>query len=106
MSQGQLFLLVYALVIGAGGFAGYRMAKSKPSLIAGSASAALLLVAFALTWWEPTVTVGFWMATGIASLLVIVFAMRLKKTGKMMPSALLAGVSLFAAIWFALRAIG
>jgi len=103
MSQEQFYLLVYAIVIGLGGLIGYFTAKSKPSLIAGGTSGGLLLVAFALSWWDRTV--GLWTGTGVAALLVLVFAIRLAKTRKVIPSGILLGVSLWAAIWFALQAL-
>ena len=45
MQTASYIVTIYAVLVGIGGFAGYRAAKSLPSLIAGVLSFLLLLVA-------------------------------------------------------------
>ncbi len=91
----QSVLLLYAILMAGGGVAGYTKAQSKPSLIAGVASAVLILVALALTWSD--LTAGVWVGAGISILLSCVFALRLAKTKKFMPSGVLLLVSVIVA---------
>lgn len=70
-----------------GGIIGYKNAGSKVSLISGTISGLLLLAASYLilqgqSW-------GLILAVVIASVLVVVFAIRLVKTRKMMPAGLM-----------------
>ena len=78
LGLGQITLLVYALLMEAGGIVGFRVAKSKPSLIAGLVSGGLLLVAFFMTFFR--MAIGLWVGAGISLLLCVVFCMRLAKT--------------------------
>ena len=93
MGFGEIVLLVYAALMLVGGFMGYSKAGSKASLIAGAASAAVLAVAWL---WARSSIAGLWLGAAVAAALCIVFAMRLKKTGKMMPSGMMLGVSVLA----------
>ncbi len=93
MSLGQVVLLVYAVLMVLGGMAGYR-AGSKVSLIAGAASGVLLLAALLLSYFRPVA--GLWSGAVIAMLLALSFAMRVRKTGKLMPGGALLLLSLFA----------
>lgn len=94
------FLLLYALLVIAGGVWGYVKAQSKPSLISGLISGAALLIACFITF--QSFNTGMALATCLAIALLIVFALRFRKTRKFMPAGLMAGLSLLAAIIFAI----
>jgi uncharacterized membrane protein (UPF0136 family) len=51
--KARISLLIYAIVLIAGGVMGYVKAGSTASLIAGSASGALALVSFVVSWKRP-----------------------------------------------------
>ena len=83
---------------------GFRVAKSKPSLIAGLVSGGLLLVAFFMTFLR--MAIGLWVGAGISLLLCVVFCMRLAKTRKVMPSGMLLVISIAAAAILIASAFG
>src|SRR5437867_5054414 len=89
-------LLGYAVLMLVGGVIGYRTAASRPSLIAGVLSAAVLLGAYAWSLSNPSR--GFLLAAVVAVLLAANFGLRLAKTGNFMPSGMLLIVSLAAAV--------
>ncbi|GBC93890.1 hypothetical protein HRbin15_02392 [bacterium HR15] len=100
MNAFQIAVLVYALIIAAGGIMGYVSAKSTASLISGLISGVLLLVAFALSLRNPKV--GFALAALIALGLGIFFLVRFLHTGKWMPagiSVVLSAVMLALMLW-------
>ena len=89
---GQIALVVYAVLLAVGGVIGYTKAASRPSLIAGLASALAALLAFALSFRTPSWNgCGFCRRSALVSLFGYRFAV---KTRKFMPSGLLALVSL------------
>ena len=98
MGTGEIVLLVYALLMIAGGLMGAR-AGSRPSLIAGVGSGMFLLVA----WWVARTNprAGLGAGAAIAAVLAVVFAMRLAKTRKAMPSGALLALSVLAALLLA-----
>ncbi|MGB3758917.1 MAG: TMEM14 family protein [Rivularia sp. (in: cyanobacteria)] len=78
---------LYGILSIIGGIIGYKSAGSKVSLISGTISGLLLLVAAYLqlqgqTW-------GLTLAVIITAVLVVVFAIRLAKTRKLMPAGLM-----------------
>jgi uncharacterized membrane protein (UPF0136 family) len=97
---------VYAVVVFVGGVMGFLKAGSKPSLIAGTVSAALLAVAFWMGQGTGNAVNGLWMAAGIAVLLAVVFLIRFLKTRGFMPSGMMLILSLAAAGYFAYTAHG
>jgi uncharacterized membrane protein (UPF0136 family) len=104
MKVGQVVLVVYALLMLVGGVIGYRAAGSTSSLAAGLGSAVLLAVAWAISRSHPAE--GFWTGATVAAGLSILFAYRLLKTGKPMPSGGLLALSLLALFllaWSAMR---
>ena len=101
MNQGQIVLLVYAILMIGGGMAGAR-AGSKVSMVAGSGSGLALLVALLWSSWNPAV--GFWIGTGVGVALCAVFGIRLAQTRKAMPSGMLLAISLVAVILLAFAA--
>jgi len=93
-------VLIYALLVAIGGVMGYLKAQSKPSLISGLISGVALVIAWYVSLQNPTA--GLALATIFALALMIVFALRFRKTGKLMPAGLLAILSLVATILFAI----
>ncbi|NJK99978.1 MAG: hypothetical protein HC838_01405 [Spirulinaceae cyanobacterium RM2_2_10] len=87
MNLGIFAALIYGLLALVGGIAGYAKAGSKASLISGSISGLLLMLA-ALAAWQGQAW-GLGLAIGIAALLVAVFIARLVKTRKLMPASLM-----------------
>ena len=79
MLTGQIALLVYGMLMLAGGWFGHR-AGSQASLIAGTASGTGLLLALLVTPYQMAVGLG--MGAIIALVLSVVFALRLVKTRK------------------------
>ncbi len=91
---GQVTLAIYGVVLAVGGLIGFFKAGSRPSLIAGMLSAVAAFGALALS-----LTGSRQLTVGLGSLLSVVlfclFGYRYAvKTGKFMPSGLLAVVSL------------
>lgn len=77
-------VIAYIVLLIIGGLIGFLKAGSKVSLIASVVSAAVLggIYASGVGWRMVGVTV-------VQALLIVTFAMRLKKTGKFMPSGLM-----------------
>ena len=86
-SVGKISLLILSIIVCVGGVAGFLKAKSKASLIAGLISGALLAVAYSIS--ERNAQQGMILGAGMSALLCVVFGIRLKKTGKFMPSGML-----------------
>ena len=95
ITPAQLILIGYAVLLLVGGFLGYRKAGSRPSLIAGSISGALALLAAGLAFLDPRF-VG--LGVVLAGLMLVVFLIRLTKTRRFMPSGLLLVASLLVLI--------
>jgi uncharacterized membrane protein (UPF0136 family) len=88
MTLGVVAAFAYGILAIIGGIIGYRKANSKASLISGSVSGVLLLIATFIqilgqAW-------GLSLASVITGVLVIFFAFRLIKTRKFMPAGLMA----------------
>ncbi|MBD2562244.1 MULTISPECIES: TMEM14 family protein [Nostoc] len=87
MNLSIIAAFAYGILAIAGGIIGYIQAKSKVSLLSGSISGLLLILAayFQLqgqTW-------GSILAVLVTAVLVVVFAFRLAKTRKFMPAGLM-----------------
>ncbi|MGB6297622.1 MAG: TMEM14 family protein [Rivularia sp. (in: cyanobacteria)] len=87
---------LYGILSIIGGIIGYKSAGSKVSLISGTISGLLLLVAAYVQFQGQTW--GLTLAAIITSILVIVFAIRLAKTRKLMPAGLMVFLGLAALI--------
>jgi len=87
----QVVLGIFALLLAVGGVIGFRKAGSRPSLIAGLVSGVLALAALGATFVRPSLGLG--MGLVLAVLMAVVFAIRLRKTGKFMPSGMLLAMS-------------
>ncbi|WAL62824.1 hypothetical protein OXH18_10255 [Thermocoleostomius sinensis A174] len=99
MSISSIAAIAYGLLAAVGGILGYANARSKPSLMAGLISGALLIAggvahAQGLGWGWPLSLV-------ITIVLLIVFAVRFWKTRTFMPAGLmiLAGVLALIGLW-------
>jgi len=93
MSQNTI-LWIYIILLFVGGLIGFLKAHSKVSLITSSVAAALLI----LTTLQGVFALSFRrnLADIIMAALLIVFAIRLAKTKKLMPSGLLLILTLVA----------
>ena len=80
-------LWVYTALLLAGGLIGYFKARSKVSLITSAVFAALLALTAVPGMFERKFALG--LADVILAVLLVVFAVRLAKTKKFMPSGLL-----------------
>ncbi len=90
---GQIALGIYALLLAVGGVIGYTKAGSKPSLYAGLASAAAVILALVLTFQNSSL--GMSLGALVALLLAGFFGYRFAiQTRKFMPAGLLAVLSL------------
>jgi uncharacterized membrane protein (UPF0136 family) len=78
-----MLLWVYIVLLIVGGLIGYFKANSKVSLITSSVSAAVLVLCALDIVFRP------YMADVVMAVLLIVFAIRLTKTKKFMPSGLM-----------------
>ena len=80
-------LWAYIILLLAGGLIGFFKAKSKVSLITSTVFAALLILTTLRGVFQPGFALG--LANVILVVLLLVFAMRLGKTRKFMPSGLI-----------------
>lgn len=86
MNTFQIALLLYAIIIAAGGVMGYVSAQSMVSLVNGLIAAVILLVGLAISFRNPAV--GFGLSAVVALALGIFFAYRFFTTGKWMPGGM------------------
>lgn len=87
MSFSDLVFWVYVVLLLLGGLFGFYKGKSKISLITSVVSAALLVLTTLRGIFEPAFARD--LATLIMAALLVVFAIRLAKTKKFMPSGLM-----------------
>ena len=97
-SQVGLVILAYALFMGLGGWVGFKKSGSTPSLIAGVASFAVLVVSYIIG--QP------WIAVGASALLSVVFFRRVSKTRKLMPSGMLLVISAVVFAYLLIQMLG
>ena len=98
-------ILGYAGLLVAGGIIGWRVSGSRISLTSSLISAALLAAAFRISLGSPFA--GRLMAALVATALEAVFALRLSKTRKFMPSGMmliLSGIVMFILAWSTIQA--
>lgn len=89
----QATMLVYALLVAAGGVAGYLKAGSRASMIAGLGTATALLVGLGLTFLERTARAGLIVGAVTALAMLAFFGARYAKSRKMMPAGMMTGAS-------------
>ena len=87
MSIFKIVLFIYGILLIAGGYLGYAKAGSKPSLIMGLISGALILLGVYLL--GTNFPVGRILVSSVSLLLCIVFLLRLIKTHQFMPAGML-----------------
>jgi uncharacterized membrane protein (UPF0136 family) len=98
MTLWSVLILVYGLLVAAGGVFGYLKAKSQVSLFSGLGSGTALGIA---AYWAGQKPIGgLALAMLLAIFLLITFTIRWFKTRALMPAGLMAGLSLAAAIAF------
>jgi uncharacterized membrane protein (UPF0136 family) len=91
---GQVTLAIYGLLLAVGGLIGYFKAGSRPSLIAGLLSAVAAFAALGLSVGRSS-QLGGALGSLLSIVLFVLFGYRYAiKTGKFMPSGLLAVISL------------
>ena len=96
MNLGILAAVVYGLLTVIGGLIGYLQARSKVSLITGSFSGVLLLLA---AWfWSMGFPLGAGCSIGITVALVVVFLRRWYQTRKVMPALVMVAAGVVAAL--------
>ncbi|WP_017326374.1 TMEM14 family protein [Synechococcus sp. PCC 7336] len=96
-------IVVYAILVAVGGAIGFLKSNSKISLISGLGSAAVLIVARIVASNSPSAGLGIALACAIV--LAIVFAVRLRKTKKLMPAGVMIVASAIAAVLFAVALV-
>lgn len=89
---GQIVLVVYGVLLGVGGYIGFRKAGSRASLRAGVISGIAALGAAGVANSRPDL--GYWVGALLATMMLIVFGIRFAKTRKFMPSGMLGVLSL------------
>ena len=82
---------VYGVILIVGGIVGWRLSGSRISLTASLASAALLAVAYRVAFFH--LLAGYLLALLVLLGLTVLFGLRLRKTGKFMPSGMMLVVS-------------
>src|ERR1041385_5273828 len=87
-------LWIYIVLLGAGGLVGFFVGKSKVSLTMSSAFAAALVLAAIPNLFALSFRHG--LANVLMAALLVVFALRLAKTKKFMPSGLMLVVTIAA----------
>lgn len=94
MQIAGFIVLVYGVLTAGGGVMGYVKASSKPSLIAGLVSGALLLACGALIL--SGLVLGAWGAAAIALALLVIFVVRMARGAGKMPAIPMIVLSLIA----------
>ena len=99
MKLAAITVLVYALMVSAGGLVGYVQAKSIPSLISGILSGIVLLICGWLVW-QGSMAAGY-TSGAVVLLLALFFGYRFVTTNKFMPGGMMLILS-FIALFFLL----
>lgn len=97
MTIGIIAAIAYGILALVGGIMGYAKVKSKPSLISGVISGALLLIGGLLALQGSAI--GLTLSTIVTGVLIVVFLIRLFKTRKFMPAGLMAIAGVLAIIF-------
>jgi uncharacterized membrane protein (UPF0136 family) len=87
MSFANLVFWIYLVLLLLGGLFGFFKGKSRISLITSAVSAAALVLTAVPGVFQPAFALG--LANTIMAVLLVVFAIRLAKTKKFMPSGLM-----------------
>jgi len=90
----RICVLVYGLLLAAGGVFAWFRAKSQVSLWLGLAAGLYFLIIFVVVW--IFTTIGFVLATAGAVVLLVAMGLRYYYTSKFMPAGLLCVITLLA----------
>lgn len=90
----NLVLWIYIILLLVGGLIGFLKAGSKVSLVTSAGFAAVLVLAAVPNLFDPKFAAG--LTTTLMAILLVVFAIRLTKTKKFMPSGLMLLVTILA----------
>ena len=93
-----MIVLGYAVLMGLGGWFGFKKSGSKPSLVAGVLSFAVLVVAYFIQ--------ELWVAVATSGLLSLFFFLRVLKTRKPIPWGLLLVFSAIVCIYLLVNLLG
>ncbi|MFN2456273.1 MAG: TMEM14 family protein [Pyrinomonadaceae bacterium] len=93
-----LIILVYGVLVFAGGVIGYVKANSRASLAAGSISGVLLIASAVAMMRGGSYPLGWWLALIVAVLLLARFGLAAMSNFKMMPGGLMIVLSIIAII--------
>ena len=94
MSISNLVFWIYIILLLLGGLFGFFKGKSKISLVTSAVFAAALVLTAVPGVFQPAFALGF--ANAILAVLLVVFAIRLAKTKKFMPSGLMLVLTILA----------
>src|SRR5262245_54331058 len=89
----SIVLGIYAILLAAGGVMGFVKAPSRPSLIAGLVSAGLAVIAAVLANSAQSFSIGRGLGIVLSLGLALFFGRRYLATRKVMPAAVMTGVS-------------
>ena len=93
----KIYFIVFGLLTIAGGIMGYVKAGSAPSIIAGSISGILLIIA---AWLIPQNQFAGLLMSGVVSLLLIgYFLPKFLRTHAIMPAGVMSLLSIIGVIW-------
>ena len=93
----KIYFIIFGILTIAGGIMGYVKAGSTPSLIAGSITGILLIVAALLL--PAHQLAGLMLALVVSLLLAAQFLPKFLRTGKAMPAGLMSILSVIGLIW-------
>ncbi len=94
MSISNLVFWIYIILLLLGGLFGFFKGKSKISLVTSAVFAAALVLTAVPGVFQPAFALG--LANAILAVLLVVFAIRLAKTKKFMPSGLMLVLTILA----------
>src|SRR5437870_3355075 len=87
----KIYFIIFGVLTIAGGIMGFVKAGSTPSLVAGSITGILLLIA---AWLMPEhLAAGFWISLAVSVLLAAQFVPKFLRTGKAMPAGMMSILS-------------
>ncbi len=95
-----ILLIIYGTLVEIGGVVGFMKAKSKPSLISGTAAGALLTISGVLVLLR--VSFGAYLGLFVTVALCALFSWRFARTKALMPSGMMLFISVVVAVVLAI----